>query len=682
MPMNFRELDALLQPYIDARKPGELEEMLSSSLLSFKIQRPLGRFMIVLMGQSGTGKSATINNVFDDPKLCPTNKVKSETREVTEYSKLINFEDFKACISFVDTPGTFDTQTERNEVNLAKIQEFRTKHPAFGISGSDHRVYPNLLLVTVQASDTRLDDSDSFFSQTLRTIDGTNLLDPSRVNLIVVATFSAHISTESKDFTKEKQRIRYVISEVVHRVLGILNVKIVFVENSPDRQGLHKNKDSDFYGLPDGELMPLNLFKAFRDQFKSNGDFFGSCVAARYFSNKCEEKKDRAVSKSMSEIEQSCGDDEIAAFERITEFCQQNRQALFIMNQYSGCGYSPSMECTKTSQISEKCRATFVTREKVDGIINTEKEFLKLTFPNKEAYESYRHKMYEMDEGAELIISPEICSIGKWENLGISDWNIISFLHEEKLGHISFDEISNSDLTEPLKSALLDLPALRWYDKIFVTRADKDEQLRVFFETWGTHFIKNVKIGGSLRVDCSIPSNWSDEEKSELENRIKNQISFLSTQNGSHDELENIVGGGYIRIKFSGGIPPKVTKLTDITREMFADWVTSLEIHPVELNYTVEIQSYNKFIEENKKLNFKQATSQYMRDCSIQRSANRDQEAAIEEKIALILLWGFADILTAGLASGTCRILKMFGFHYKKPSNVLKWVSNHNKGKD
>ena len=41
----------------------------------------------------------------------------------------------------------FDTQEARHEENLAKVQKFRTRHPAFrqnfGSSGSQRIVYPN-----------------------------------------------------------------------------------------------------------------------------------------------------------------------------------------------------------------------------------------------------------------------------------------------------------------------------------------------------------------------------------------------------------------------------------------------------------------------------------------------------------------------------------------------------------
>ena len=156
-------------------------------------------------------------------------------------------------------------------------------------------------------------------------------------------------------------------------------MKIVFVENCPGSFNLLKHESSDFYGLPDDELTPLNLFKTICDQFKSNGDFFGSFVTSKYFSNTCVEKKDKAVSKSMSEAEQSYEDDEIAEFEKITEFCQKNRHAFFTMNPYSGGGYSPRMECTKTCRISEKF-GTYVTRVENGDQIDTGKRFLKITF--------------------------------------------------------------------------------------------------------------------------------------------------------------------------------------------------------------------------------------------------------------------------------------------------------------
>lgn len=95
--------------------------------------RPLDRVMIVLAGESGAGKSSTINRLFED-ELCPVSNTKSETSNVIQYLKDLNVGSvdpkLSAILCFVDVPGSLDTDSSREEINTEKILSFRRNHPA------------------------------------------------------------------------------------------------------------------------------------------------------------------------------------------------------------------------------------------------------------------------------------------------------------------------------------------------------------------------------------------------------------------------------------------------------------------------------------------------------------------------------------------------------------------------
>ena len=316
----------------------------------------------------------------------------------------------------MDTPGKFDTFEERNESNMTSIQGFRSKHSAFW-TGIDHIVYPNLVLMTVNASDTRLAETDSFFSQALRTIHGTTLLDINRVNLIVAATFAANISTNPIYFAEEKARIRSVIAKVVFNILGILNVEIVFVENRPDIYNLQKRENCDFYELPNGELTPLNLFRAISRQFKSNEDFFGSLITSKYFNEDCQEKKDKVIPRVLHTYEEpdtKLNEVLSKAFQKYIDsrqvrFGESNFSSYFDL-QFVGYGYSLIDECTKT------CVRLNSVFPRCESDASQDKRIRKMIFANVEEYKKHRLEVYGLESTTKLNFSPDMNSNGKWRS--------------------------------------------------------------------------------------------------------------------------------------------------------------------------------------------------------------------------------------------------------------------------
>ena len=637
MPQDLKELYTFWQNREKETLCLNKKRTLNFSIKSFQMHRPIGRVMIVLMGQSGSGKSATINNLFDDKELCGTPEMRSATCEVTEYTKLIDLKNItlKGYLSLVDTPGTF-TSKEEDEINMTKIREFRSKHSAFWTK-SNSIVYPNLVLVTVRAYGTCIDDCNSFFGKTLRVIKETHLLDFSRINLIIAVTGAAAFDHPCEGYF---QNIEHRITEIVSSVLGIPNVGIVFVENEPEKFFLQKKRFCNFYELPDGgELTPLNLFKAISHQLKSQGDLFGSLIISRYFIEDCQEKKEKATRKTF---ESYMGPDEISqcvlntAFENLINFFPERWEEdnIYISSvlQFAGFGYSLIDESKKSCVISDsvcpRCE-TYVLRDK---------RLHKIIFANVKEYKKYRLRMYGLDSETEVKFSPNSIAIGTWRKDSYLR-NCISYFFEERLGTIMFgDGLQRNSLVQELQSDLVAVPRLASSDG-FVEQIVKQNAIRALFDKWGTHYIKEMKFGGLFRVDCCISSEWTDEQKRDLEGRIESKIASLVNQYEFKGDFEKMVGYNPVRIEFYGGIQSTPTKLSEVTPAMFAEWENSLKIHPVELENTMKLESYDVFFDGEYKSSFKAATLAHLKGFTPKLTTNQIRRAkAFGEKILLSAL--------------------------------------------
>lgn len=92
--------------------------------------RPLDCGIIVVAGESGSGKSMTINKLFEDDNLCAVSDESSQTTEVTKYIKKLLVTDvgppqISADLVFVDVPGSLDSDRTNETGNFAKILQFR-----------------------------------------------------------------------------------------------------------------------------------------------------------------------------------------------------------------------------------------------------------------------------------------------------------------------------------------------------------------------------------------------------------------------------------------------------------------------------------------------------------------------------------------------------------------------------
>ena len=311
--MNSADLSSIIQQAMqsDVLVDQPYRQLLRYPLNSLKIGRPLNTVMIFMAGQSGSGKSTTINKLFEDD-LCKTSSSTSGTHEVTEYRKLLDVKNeqfpLQGYLSFVDAPGTHDVYAVKDTENIKTIKRFRKENYALkkipraksndlfksmALNIRKH-VYPNLILLTFNATDNRIEGPDSKFAQTLKVIKETGLFDKKRNNLIVVVTHSMSLGIMTEEYIAETTKLKKLLKRIVCNLLNLTDVRIVFIENKPEKYKSKKEAGNDFHRLPDGDLSHWNLFQAITDQFQGSCDSFGLLLTGYYFGCDVPEKNQKA----------------------------------------------------------------------------------------------------------------------------------------------------------------------------------------------------------------------------------------------------------------------------------------------------------------------------------------------------------------------------------------------------
>ena len=259
---------------------------------SIEAKRACNEAIIFTYGVTGTGASATLNHLFNY-EIIPTSDSKSQTTSVTEYVSTLRSDEWKADnlrICFIDPPGFGDTKGDHKDImNLATIEEFISKQRHLGTKF--YKCYPNIVLITVNANDYRMQGEHSQFNIMLNALRHFELVDTRKPNLVIAMT---HVmSIPKSNFTKRVQEQSDCIQKMIQETFGI-EASIVYVENSADAYALEK--DGDWTVLADGTRQPLNLFEAMIKVMKKNGDEVGVEATRLFFpDNRVKEPKEGMV---------------------------------------------------------------------------------------------------------------------------------------------------------------------------------------------------------------------------------------------------------------------------------------------------------------------------------------------------------------------------------------------------
>ena len=155
---------------------------------SIDSKRACNQGIIFTYGVSGTGASATLNHLFE--VSIPTSDSKSETTKVSEYVTDLTSDHWKATnlkVSFTNLPGFSDTMgSDKDVINLAAIEEFIGKHNHLG--SKLYKCYPNIVLVTMNATEYRIQGENSNFNLMLKLLKQLDVVDVRRPNILIVLT--------------------------------------------------------------------------------------------------------------------------------------------------------------------------------------------------------------------------------------------------------------------------------------------------------------------------------------------------------------------------------------------------------------------------------------------------------------------------------------------------------------
>ncbi|KAJ7267856.1 hypothetical protein C8J57DRAFT_1613976 [Mycena rebaudengoi] len=248
------------------------------------IKRDQRQAVILLVGQSGHGKSKTINRLIGQALLRIGQSTLGSTTKAIQRVKVIstsNTTSTTVTVAFDDTPGLDDTTYLDRKTNAALMHRYKETY--------FQNIFPNVILL-VASWDSIMPDAHNKVSHFTSSVGRSmynlllsGLVDGDRTNVLVVITKSLSSSDQFDDFETKKEkdgqwrleagRRKGIITDLQRKIFPkLLPWEIVFIEN-----GGGKDMGAPYPTLPDGKQSHQNLFEAIRDMMEYKGPGSQGC---------------------------------------------------------------------------------------------------------------------------------------------------------------------------------------------------------------------------------------------------------------------------------------------------------------------------------------------------------------------------------------------------------------------
>ncbi|CAL8136948.1 unnamed protein product [Orchesella dallaii] len=256
-------------------------EGLKASAKSWRKKRSQKNAYILLLGSTGSGKSSTINLLFDNPTITKTGDFLSTTTDIHEYKVTMPIDELGLAnteLRVIDTPSLGDTRGVQQDAKfLATLDKFLSTHEEL-----KDRI-PNAVLVFHKFTDNRFAGVGSRYVKMLRGLDAfrEKLTDENYSNVIHVFT---HFSSATRQTKRNPWARLATFKKVIEEYTTFPRPTIITVAENKGRENNLKTVNG-YYQLENKEFYPRNLFEQLETITKNGGDPIGLGVFRTAFRN-------------------------------------------------------------------------------------------------------------------------------------------------------------------------------------------------------------------------------------------------------------------------------------------------------------------------------------------------------------------------------------------------------------